>query len=516
MAEEKQNKLYSHHSSNILLGCLLNQPKLLLSGKINLTGEDFESCIFDRVIFWTIRMLLNQGVESIDEVVFDSFLKNHEEYYQIALDNNFMEVIPNLKMISNPDTIDYHYNVTRKFTLLRYFKDNGYDIKEFFDESKEWDKEMGKLDKVEIEDIINYYDGINAQGKKKFATNSKLKEYKAGESFLETIEEIKDGALIGDSFQSPYLNLICNGIYGFILRSGGSGDGKTVASVGDLMKVSCTHYWDNEAQDFLKNKSFVGASLMINTELDLKKELEPMLIAWISNIDRGKIRKWILTVEEEERVLKAREILYSSPIYLVDDAEFTIKSLTTTITDYVLNKGVKNVMFDYLNTNGYIDSELSQEAKIPQRQDMVLQTATDRLKYLQRSLGIGLLSGTQLNAKVQEQGGSPNETWLAGGVSQVRKIDCSIIMCLPTKKELDAYELYREKQRGFAKTLTPNRVSHIVKGRNSEFSKYIKIFSYLDTGTCRNVDLLLLDKNNKLVRDTDGKIVTSGLIIEKE
>lgn len=510
------NKLYSMQSSSLLIGCLLNQPKLLLNNRFSLEGDDFEPCMFHRILFWCIRRLLQTGVESIDEIVLDTFLQGQEEYLEICNDNNFLEVVPNLKLISDPNAIEYYYSTTRKFTTLRYFKDNGYDIQEFFDESKEWDKEMGKLDKVGIEDIINYYDGINAKGKKKFATNSKLKEYKAGESFLETIEEIKDGALIGDSFQSPYLNLICNGIYGFILRSGGSGDGKTVASVGDLMKVSCTHYWDNEAQDFLKNKSFVGASLMINTELSLETELEPMLIAWISNIDRGKIRKWILTVEEEERVLKAREILYSSPIYLVDDSEFTIKSLTTTITDYVLNKGVKNVMFDYLNTNGYIDAELSQEAKIPQRQDMVLQTATDRLKYLQRSLGIGLLSGTQLNAKVQEQGGSPNETWLAGGVSQVRKIDCSIIMCLPTKKELEAYELYRKKQRGFAKTLTPNRVSHIVKGRNSEFPKYIKIFSYLDTGTCRNIDLLLLDKNNKPVRDTDGNIVTSGLIIEKE
>lgn len=493
--QEEKSILYSFHSASFLIGCLLNKPELLLSDKYKLEGEDFSPILFHRILFFAIRNLLQRGVKELDEIVIDVFLQNYEEYYEVANDNNFMEVITNLKELSLEGTVDYHYDTVRKFSLLRFYKENKFDISHFYDESKENETETAKLDKYTLKNIIDYFESFNTQANKKFVINDKIIEYKAGNNFLNTMEKFENGEAMGGSFQLPELNSIFNGMYGFILRSGDSGDGKTVASVGDLMKVSATHYWDDVAQDFIANKSFMGGGLLINTEMQLETELDPMLIAWIANVDRGKIRKCRLTDEEKKRVKQAREILNDSPVYLVDDPQFTAKSLITTMRDYVYNKDIINVCFDYISNNGYAGNELANESKIPQREDMILQTITDRLKQEQRSLGVGLLSGTQTNGKEKDLP-YPNASCLAGGKSQVRKVDGAMIMMLPNTKELESFNKFREIHSGFNTPLIPNRTTHIIKGRNNEYDKHIKVLHYLDTGTCRDTGLLVLNKDN--------------------
>ena len=65
---------------------------------------------------------------------------------------------------------------------------------------------------------------------------------------------MKESPEYGASFQSPYLNTIFRGIYGFILRAAKSGGGKTIMSIGDLCKVTCTEYWDFNKKQFIKQQ----------------------------------------------------------------------------------------------------------------------------------------------------------------------------------------------------------------------------------------------------------------------
>ena len=209
----------------------------------------------------------------------------------------------------------------------------------------------------------------------------------------------------------------------------------TILSMGDTCKATIKEYYDLEKGEFVVNKSRKGAGLFINTELDLRNELDPMIIAWISGVPRNHIIDGKYEDGEEERVDRANQILLESELYIVDDPEFTTKSLTETIRDYAFNKNIKTVCFDYISNNGFVSKEISSETKVPQREDMVLLALTDRLKQVQRECNVSLISAVQTNGN-EDNMEYPTEACLAGGKSQVRKTDGTMIMLYPSKKEL--------------------------------------------------------------------------------
>ena len=64
--------LYSNNSAIMVLGHLLNKPRILINDKYKLHGEDFSN--FHRIIFWAIRNITAQGAKEIDEMTVDIFL----------------------------------------------------------------------------------------------------------------------------------------------------------------------------------------------------------------------------------------------------------------------------------------------------------------------------------------------------------------------------------------------------------------------------------------------------------
>lgn len=487
--------LYDESSALFVLGSLCNDTSLL-DEKHPLTKYDFRCKEFDKVIFVVIKTYKEHGAKSLSAEDFVEFLKSYPTQEQIFEDNDGINFINTIKEMNKEETYDIYYEIVRKFSLLSMYKERHFDISKFYDETIDTAKALEEFNKYTLDDIINYYEGQIAEIKKEFHIKNNVEEYVAGTDFAEMKEMFKTEPLLGASFQSPYMNSVFRGMYGFLLRGAKSGGGKTATSIGDICKVTCTEYYDETLKKFVKNKSRVGASLFINTEMDLRTELDPMIIAWISGVSRSHILDGIYEGNEEERVDYANKVLLESKLYTVDDPEFTTKSLIENISDYVLNKGVKNVCFDYVQNNGFVAKEISSETKVPQREDMVLLTLTDRLKQIQRKYGIGLISSVQTNGN-EDNYTYPNESCLAGGKSQVRKTDGTYIMLEPTSKELEQTKPICEKAlSGKFGIEAPNNVVHIIKGRGSKYPKHIKIFQYIDLGTCRTYDLYCTDKNN--------------------
>ena len=75
---------------------------------------------------------------------------------------------------------------------------------------------VNELEKYQIKDIVDYYEAIQAKINQEFYKDKNREEYVAGSDFLKTKEKMKESPEYGASFQSPYLNTIFRGIYGFI------------------------------------------------------------------------------------------------------------------------------------------------------------------------------------------------------------------------------------------------------------------------------------------------------------
>lgn len=480
----------------MLLGCFANRPNLMLSNKYKIGENDFrckgcDDAKFHHILYRTMYNLVASGAEEIDSVVVDTFLRNYPEQYNVCKQYDFMSFIPEIKRVASDKNVAYHYEIVRKFAMLREYKATGFDIHEIYDETKDEASQRNKLNSISLRDIDEYFESKRLAIKRNFISTDNVEHYKAGDDFEFTKEQFKTTPRLGLSFQSPYLNDVYRGIMGLTLRSGASGSGKTTLSIGDACMSGVRYYYDLEKRKYITNKSYIGNVLFINTEMDLREELDIMFISWISGVSRNKIMDGIYHGDEEERVDKARQILELSGIYVVDNPEFTAKTLEEIIEDYIINKNVKLVVFDYVQNQGYVANELAEESGIPMREDMVLLTLTDRLKQLSRKYNIPILTGTQLNGRELEMP-YPTEACLAGGKSQVRKADCSMIITPLTEKQMNEIEPYIATYSNLPK---PNLIVHNIKGRASRFPKYIRVYQYVDLGTGRSQDLYVTTKD---------------------
>lgn len=488
--------LYSIDDAMMLLGCFANRPNLMLSNKYKIGENDFrckgcDDATFHHILYRTMYNLVASGAEEIDSVVVDTFLRNYPEQYNVCKQYDFMSFIPEIKRVASDKNVAYHYEIVRKFAMLREYKATGFDIHEIYDETKDEASQRNKLNSISLRDIDEYFESKRLAIKRNFISTDNVEHYKAGDDFEFTKEQFKTTPRLGLSFQSPYLNDIYRGIMGLTLRSGASGSGKTTLSIGDACMSGIKYYYDLEKHKYVTNKSYIGNVLFINTEMDLREELDIMFISWISGVSRNKIMDGIYHGDEEERVDKARQILELSGMYVVDNPEFTAKTLEEIIEDYIINKNVKLVVFDYVQNQGYVANELAEESGIPMREDMVLLTLTDRLKQLSRKYNIPILTGTQLNGRELEMP-YPTEACLAGGKSQVRKADCSMIITPLTEKQMNEIEPYIATYSDLPK---PNLIVHNIKGRASRFPKYIRVYQYVDLGTGRSRDLYVTTKD---------------------
>lgn len=217
--------LYSASDSSMVLGILFQNPSLVTSRKFPICSDDFKPILFHEILFKSIAWLFKNGAEEIDEIILDKFLQNYPSQLEVCMDNNYLDFIATAKQLVNPDNYELHYNIVRKYSLLRDAKDLGIDITSFYDEDKTEESQRENLNLFDIKKMLAKISEKTDKLNMKYDTELCKETMRAGADWENTLLEFESNPVMGAMLQSPYMNTLYRGWQQghLLLRSGGSG-----------------------------------------------------------------------------------------------------------------------------------------------------------------------------------------------------------------------------------------------------------------------------------------------------
>lgn len=495
--------LYNDNSASMLLGCICKNVTLLLNPQYPLDKTDFSPEPLHRIIYVALSKLCNAGANEATEIEIDTILQSFPNQYETAIDNNFMEFVNTIRELANLDNYGVYYNEVRKYSLLRDLKENGYDITRWYDECDN-DEAGQKLSKIEMQDILSAIELEQVNLRNKYDVNYTRDEMMAGEDTEALLAEFEETPAFGAFRSSPFLTQMFMGLNkGHLqMHSAPAGVAKTRYSIMDLCYLSADQMWDFDANDFVDNPNYCGKGLFIATEMNLRKEVNPIFLACISGVDNSKITQGHLSPQEKERVIKAGDILQKN-ICLTDMPDFTSASIDRKIKEKVETLGVENVVFDYLQLNSSLAEEFkSRNGGVPSREDLVIRSLATDLKAYAEKYNVRMITSSQLNGHEKEIA-FPDESCLSSAKSIKQKLDagCIILSTKDRAKELKMVEPYL-KRLGFGENRekAPNILTYVYKSRFGLYAdQKLKIFSYFDRSIMRIKDYLVTDMYDQVV-----------------
>lgn len=482
-----------------LLGCLCNKPSLLLDEKIDLKVRDFgEDCY--KIMFGVINNIIieNVNIVSISAADVDNEISKIEKNYDIYNASKGYEFISGA--IENCNLALFKTNLERikKFSLLRDLVDEGFDISSIYD-YKTIDTNLQKKQREELEtktlsEIIEPFTLKLSKLKNEWSVKGNFQSYMVHEGLDTLLEELHKNPDYGFPYANEYYNAIFGGMKSskLVVRSAGTGVGKTRLALADIASVSAKQIWD------LKNKCWkdnggVFATTFISTELELQ-ELQTCLIAYISGVAEDVIKKGNYSAETYERISKAIEILKNSPIYLHYIDDFSVNDIENIIEHDILQYDVQYAFFDYIQITPKLSRTMAEAYGTNLREDQLLVNLSSRLKLIANKYEIYLSTATQLNRTAKEHD-NRDATAIRGGMATIDKADVGIMCFRATDK--DKKNLEHILKRG--NFLVPNFCHYIYKHRGGRNN--IIVWTQLNPANVRETVCFCTDFDYNLLAD---------------
>jgi replicative DNA helicase len=480
-----------------VIGSLIQKPELLLDDKYQLSTNDFPER-FHQIVFSALSNLINSGANVISVIEIDNYISNYEKQYKIFSDNNGMEYIEQSIALSIVNNFEYNYNRVKKFSLVNQFKDSGFDITEIYDDSiidaKTQENMQQEFDRMDLNDIINYFDKKIIDIKAQYYDEEGQIGQQAGKDMQQLKDDFKESPEMGVPLNGDILNTIVRGarLKKVYMRSSPTGGGKTRLAAADICKIAVPWFYNLKEKKWI-NTNFSEPSLFITTELEIE-EIQTLMMAYISGVDESHILDGKYKDDEEERVNQAIKYINDAPLWIEQIPNFNIDDIERTIKRYKINKSIGYVFFDYVFTSVKMLMEIANKTKgMKLREDNILYIFIERMKFTCNKLNIHFYTSSQLTGdwKNVKDG---DQNILRGAKALGDKLDFGCIALPVTKKDLEM--LQPILSHGFYKT--PNLVYHIYKVRRGKFVK-VKLWLYVDLGTCRSEDLFLTDNDWVLI-----------------
>lgn len=484
-------------------------PKLINS-RTDAVDADYFHTRTHRALFDAIEALALTGkfekiaLGDIENWMYNNAQVTYNKFFEVGDESDWI-----VSLIEDADLGSYTYylDIVRKYSFLRDKIRAGQDVSDILDETeldiRLLEEQRNSFYEMSLQDIIKHYDRKNIEIKSKYTVRSRENSRKSGDNADEIWESFKESPEYGWRSESRFLDRIMRGCRRkmFMLESKDSGTGKTRLGVLQLCLLSCEEMWSYTEKRFVSNPyGETSPTLYIGTEMDLEREIEPIIWATISGVEEHKIKTRTYTEEEEERLLYAKEISKRSFIFLENEPNYDVEFLRTIIDEHIVKHGVGAVILDYIETTPALIAEYGRATRGMQiKEDQVLFNLSVELKNLANDFNVFVKAYTQISDNARRDWSIRDSGAIKGSKSLQMKADVGAVTMRPTEQELKLVEeacqanCYRNDK---GELLLPNVVIHVYKLRGGAYPP-VRIFARQNLGNMHFMDLFVTDWNYK-------------------
>ena len=467
-----------------VIGCIYNAPHLLdQEDKYNISEEDFPET-FHQILFGTIYRLYELGAKEMSLLSIEDYLRGRPKSEAIFKQRKGEEWLLKASENSSVSTFDYYYNRLKKMTLLRLYDDIGVNVSDIYDpdnilDVKKLNDQEEYLDNASLLDIADRVsakiDNVRAQ----YVDETYGRSAQAGDGIFDLIENLKLYPEFGIPLFGDYMNTVTRGarLSKFYLRSAASGYGKSRTMAADAAYIACKEiFYDNIGWI---STGDMHPTLFITTELTLD-EVQTLFLCFLSGVNEEHILNGYYVKDEEERVMKAAQLIADAPLYVEELMDFSLQDVENIIKKNFREHDVKYVFLDYIHSSLKILEEISTKTKgMKLREDNVLFMLSNKMKNICNQYNVFIMSATQLSGDWRESE-TPDQQLLRGSKAIADKIDWGSHLLPVTQKDIDS--LQDVINRGNYQV--PDMKLSIYKNRRGKY-KGVYLWCKADLGTCR-------------------------------
>lgn len=470
-----------------VLGSLIKEPSLLSKTDIyNLTIEDFTSH-FEKYIFSAIYNLYQGGARNISIVDIDNYFNSHPVAKQTFEQNKGIEYLQDALDFSDQDNFPFYYKRLKKFNALIDLNKMGFDTSQVYqtDPLAKDAKEINeKFEKLDILDIFNLVKRDFLQIENKYSLGDASATLEATNNIENLLEELKLSPDVGAALQGDIFNTVCRGARKskFYIRSASSGVGKSRSLVGDACHTAYPMRFNHDTWQWEWNGSS-ERTMFIATEQEIG-EIQTLILAYLTGFNEEKILYSYYNDKEKivlEQALKVMKY-FEGNFFIVRLPNPSIEQIKAIVRQNWIVYDIQNIFYDYIFSS---PSLLNEFRDLRIREDVALMLLSTALKDLAVELGVFIMSATQTNAKQDDARGVKTESVIRGSRAIIDKADIGCVISRINPEELELLTGVIDKYHE-----TPNQVTDIYKVRRGRFTN-VKIWSYMDLGTCRKKDLFI-------------------------
>lgn len=478
-----------------IFGSLLKSPSLLDESERYVFDVSNFTTPFERGLFSTIYNLHKNGATQISVIDISNYIQGFPSLKEIFDKENGIEYLNDAYELSQLENFDYYYTRFKKFNLLRDLNKMGYNtsklyVDNYFDSRSE--EVNQQFDKLTIDDIFTHIRKDLGLIESDYTQGKRVDLVDASSGLKELVAELKTHPEVGTALQGQIFNTVCRGarLGKLYVRSGSSGSGKTRNSVGDACYIAFPYRYDPA------NKSWEVTGqcdkvLYIATEQELS-EIQTLILAYLTGMNEQRILDGSYDQDEAVILSLAIELVehYKDNFIITQIADPNIEKIKAKIREAYIKYNMSIVFYDYLFSSPALLNEF-RDLKI--REDVSLMMLSTALKDVAVELQLFIMTATQLNSDYDKVKGIKNQQLLRGSKSIIDKGDLGCIM-LPVTEEENTI-MSEVMSRYF---LRPNMITDIYKNRRGQYTN-IKIWSYVDLGTCRKQDLFITNGNYEIL-----------------